>query len=622
RSEKEYEVYTKLVTTLRTSHTYKAVDSAYTDFQSNGSIIRANYPFTETGNAQIFVMNAGLAPSSFTTEADKGFANLDDWWLTTNTPLPKKLIPKEKPASPLAAFIYRKRLPPDSSMTIVQIVGSSLIREAGTKTGLLSGNFRNEVNEYKNYIEGEALGNKEITTGDKDLDFTTRWSKAVLATNRHYLSGQIVPMPAPAEYNFFFTHDALLTDLAAVNFDLARVKADLKYITSLADTNRTIPHAYYWKDTAYRTEFAGRENWNHFWFVLVCARYLRHSGDTAFVAQLYPYIERSVTMALENKGKDDLMWSARPDWWDIGNTFGPRAYMTILAVRGLREFNYISMVLHKDSRELKTREDLADRMNARLVGSLWDDKLNYLINYYGDGKEDRHIYMGSLLASHFNLLDGTKNLKLLTTAKTQLLDDNLGIYTVYPMDMNLLIDYMKFAGNEAGAPYHYINGGIWPHGNAWYALGLINNELNGDAFDFIKRTMTLNGIIHSPNGQPALYEYRISDKSDPASYGKIDKPQFLWAGGWYFYTLYNLFGLRENEWNISFSPFIPKEMDSVQLTVTIRGVPVIVDIKGKGNTLSSILFDGREIPSAIVPLDINHLRKIAFKLGNAQTPYL
>ena len=134
--------------------------------------------------------------------------------------------------------------------------------------------------------------------------------------------------------------------------------------------------------------------------------------------------------------------------------------------------------------------------------------------------------------------------------------------------------------------------------------------------------MTLSGVINSPNGQPALYEYRISDKNDPALYGKIDKPQFLWAGGWYFYTLYNLFGLRENEWNISFSPFIPEEMDSVQLTVTIKGVPVFVDMTGEGSTLSSILFDGKEIPSAIVPDDINNLRKITLKLGNTKTPYL
>jgi len=52
-------------------------------------------------------------------------------------------------------------------------------------------------------------------------------------------------------------------------------------------------------------------------------------------------------------------------------------------------------------------------MNKQLVDRLWDDQLNYLISYYEDGKEDRHIYMGSLLASHFGLLDDARNRKLL-----------------------------------------------------------------------------------------------------------------------------------------------------------------------------------------------------------------
>jgi hypothetical protein len=622
--EKEYEVYTRLENTLRTSHTYKIIDSAYTEYEVEGSIIRTNFPFTETGNAQVFIMNAGLKPSSFISQKldDKSFINLDDWWSNADESLPGKIIPKEKFSEPVAAYIYKKNLESKGSFKIIQIVGSSLISEGKVKTDYLLTNYQKEVDEYEKYILQESLNENEIVTGNKDIDFTSRWSKAVLTTNAHYLNGQIVPMPAQAEYNFYFTHDALLTDLAAVNFDLDRVKTDLKFIISLADSNKTIPHAYYWKDTTYKTEYAGTENWNHFWFTLVCARYLRHSNDSVFLNQLYPYINQSIKTAMKNKGEDDLMWSFRPDWWDIGNNYGPRAYMTILAIRALREFNYISTRLQKDLSEINFYDNLANSMNKKLMDKLWDTDLNYLINYFEDGKEDKHIYMGSLLASHFNLLDEDKNLKLITTAKEKLLDEKLGIYTLFPMDLNLLGDYMGFAGNEAGEPYYYANGGIWPHGNSWYALSLISNGLNNDAYEFIKKTMTLNGIMNSPNGQPALYEYRISDKNNPALYGKIDKPQFLWAGGWYFYTLYNLFGLRENEWNISFDPFIPSEMDSVQLTVTLNGNPTSVDIIGKGNYLTSIQYDGNEIPSTIVPSEINKIGEIKLKLGDIKTPYL
>ena len=142
------------------------------------------------------------------------------------------------------------------------------------------------------------------------------------------------------------------------------------------------------------------------------------------------------------------------------------------------------------------------------------------------------------------------------------------------------------------------------------------------AYSFIKRTMTMNGINNSPNGQPAMYEYRISDKNNPETYGRIDKPQFLWAGGWYLYTIFNLFGLRENEWNISFAPYIPKDFNKINFPLTYNNINVEVEITGKGNELEAIYFDGKQLPSVIIPYDISGLKKIIIKMGKTKTPYL
>ena len=192
-----------------------------------------------------------------------------------------------------------------------------------------------------------------------------------------------------------------------------------------------------------------------------------------------------------------------------------------------------------------------------------------------------------------------KNNELLNTAQKYLLDNNLGVYTLFPMDLHKLGDYMGFAGDEAGQPFYYANGGIWPHGNAWYALSLISNNRNDDAYEFIKKIMTLDGVMNSPNGQPAMYEYRISDKSNPDVYGKIDKPQFLWAGGWYLYSLYNLFGVRENDWNISFSPYLPSDIDKINLSLALNGNLVPVEISGKGKSIASITINNVIIPILI-----------------------
>ena len=82
KEEKEFEVFTRLETILRTSHSYNLKDSAYTEFEGNGLVIRINYPDNETGKAQIFIANAGLQPSSFTSTGiiDNRFSSLNDWW--------------------------------------------------------------------------------------------------------------------------------------------------------------------------------------------------------------------------------------------------------------------------------------------------------------------------------------------------------------------------------------------------------------------------------------------------------------------------------------------------------------------------------------------------------------
>ena len=506
-------------------------------------------------------------------------------------------------------------------MNITQLIGSTKLGEADDVINYVSHNYRKEIADYENYILSNSIDKEVIKTGNNNFDFTTDWALAVMKTNAHYLDGEILPMPAQAEYNFYFTHDALLTDLAAVYFDTERVKNDLEFIIKHANEDNIIPHAYYWKDTDYMTEYAGTENWNHFWFTLLSTRYLRHSKDLEFANRLYPYVLKSIETALKNK-EDNLMCSRQPDWWDIGNNHGPRAYMTILAVRALREFGYLQAELNMDISKIQHFQNIADTLHNNLIDRLWNEELNYLTNYFSDGTEDKHIYMGSMLASHFELLDREKNYKLMETAKQYLLDDKLGVYTLYPMDLHLLTEYMGFVENEAGQPYYYANGGIWPHGNAWYVLGLISNKKFDEAYNFIKNIMTMEGVINSPNGQPAMYEYRISDKSNPEVYGKIDKPQFLWAAGWYIYSLYNLFGVKENIWNISIEPLLPNEIDSVKLTVNIGEDSVPVTIKGKGLYASSILYDGVFVPSYIIPGANENISEIIIELGELKHPII
>ena len=110
------------------------------------------------------------------------------------------------------------------------------------------------------------------------------------------------------------------------------------------------------------------------------------------------------------------------------------------------------------------------------------------------------------------------------------------------------------------------------------------------ARDAVKKYLSLEGIRSSPNGQPSFYEYRMGDPDSP-QYGRIDKPTFLWAAGWYLYTLYHLSGLRENPWNLSFDPHLPSGIEQPGYDLTFAGRLCRVEWKGAGDYFRRIRMD-------------------------------
>lgn len=591
-----FEFNYRLNDALRTCHTYKVVDSCRAEIDTVSGGVYKYFDDPDTKDAVIFTANAGIKPNSISINS------------------PNEI--------PFTAFGYDLELAPGASQEIILIIGSTTESEAHTSVDYLLSSFEQDVHEYEQAIETKIFQTNLTQTGNKDDDHSIAWAKAVMEANQHYLDGELVPMPCPAEYNFYFTHDVLVTDLAAVMFDADRVRRDLAYIISQADTNLVIPHAYYWKDGEYQTEYASSDNWNNFWFVQLAASYLRHSNDRLFLESLYPYISVCIQRTLLTLEADSLMWSNRPDWWDIGSNFGPSAYMTILAIRTLRDYIYVSATLGENLPELAQWAATAEAMETALTSKLWDSEMEYLVSYHNDGSKDEHYYIGSLLAVDFGLLSEEKAQKLVNTASRVLLDEKVGIYNAYPMDFEEWGDYYKFVGNEAGAKWDYFNGGIWPQGNAWYAMALIATDAREEAAQFIQTNMSLNGIWSGPNGQPAYYEVRNANRDDPLKYGHVDKPQFLWASAWYLYSLYDLLGVRENCWNIGLDPFLVSEQETAQFQLFTGGKDVRVRISGEGKTIASIRFDGRQVATSVLPEDLSVSEGIDIQLGHPKQPYI
>ena len=618
------EVYTHLLLSLRTCQTYARKDSAWTEYDSTVDAIAAHFDDPQTKQASVFVENAGIHSDSWSTSAKELVATdsgTSRWMSDSTSRLNQKLIPASSPGQPVAAFVYRNEIAPNDSLVIVQIVGSCPRDEVKKRTSFLTGVWRQEVAEYDAYIIQKAEKESHFITGDQWLDRSAIWARGLIASNAHYIDGQILPMPCPAEYNFFFTHDVLLTDLGAVNFDLQRVKRDLFYIASLSKEN-VIPHAYYWRDDGFKTEYCAPDNWNHLWFILAAASYYRHSLDSATLHALYPLMSKSVELILTQRKADGLMYAKHPDWWDIGNREGPRSYLTILTIRALRDFAYVNAALGKrDGKYLLELETSADNMQEMLNERLWDDTRQFLTNFNGADR-DYHYYAGSLLAPMYGTLNKDRSVQLLNTANKELVDQRIGVRIVAPADFHTdsMISYFKLLGNEAGAPYAYANGGVWPHSTAWYILALQSCGKTDEAVEFLKRTLTLDGIAQSPMGQPAMYEYRFADTSSP-DFGKIDKPSFLWAGGFYLNVLYRLFGVTENEWNLSVSKPRPSNFDSAGFSLAF-GLQKNILIKGKGEALHSWRSGDENVSSLVFPVDAVQSTQCEIEFGAAHDPYL
>ncbi len=581
-----FRVDSDLAMVLRTSHAYTVREPTRTEYKDGGNTFQASFDEADTDSVALFVSNVGALPEP---QSDTGTAR----------------------------FGYARNLAPGDSLVITQLIGTGPQGEVDAIRRKAMGQWEERVTAYEDGIRSYVRDSGRFELPDPGLRQTDQLARALLRADRHYLDGQVVPMPSPAEYNFFFTHDLLLTDLGAVFFDTDRVREDLWYLHSLVAADSVLPHARYWRDSTYVVEPANSDNWNHLWVNVLAASYLKHSGDTATVGALYPALKKSMSLMLANE-RDGLMYAERPDWWDIGHVYGPRAYLTALTIRAIEAYAFVSIRLGQDTDLLGPMLQSSRQMRRALIDELWDEEAGYLLNGLDSTSLDRHYYTGSLLAAAFDLLDGSRRDTLLETARRELLDEQVGMRNAMPADYHLLKDVYHFQEGEVGAPFLYMNGGVWPQGNAWYAMGLIAAGRVDEARMVLERYLSVSGVMDSPQGQPAFYEYRNADPDSP-TYGSVDKPTFLWAGGWYLHVLYQLAGVRETPWNLSFSPNLPHDFGEVAYDLAVEDRQARVSWSGSGSSFRRILLDGVESASAVLTGPVG---RIDLERGPATRPYL
>ncbi|MCK5573299.1 MAG: hypothetical protein KAJ12_11095, partial [Bacteroidetes bacterium] len=121
------ELYTHLLLSLRTSHTFARRDSAVTRAEPDGRSIVASFPYDDTDSASVFVQNVGERPSWWTTDAGRlGVSDTGSsrWFQGTERSLIRPSVQDGEVGPSVAAFVYRRLLDPGDSLVIRQVIGS------------------------------------------------------------------------------------------------------------------------------------------------------------------------------------------------------------------------------------------------------------------------------------------------------------------------------------------------------------------------------------------------------------------------------------------------------------------------------------------------------------------
>ncbi|MCA1801569.1 MAG: hypothetical protein LC662_03815, partial [Rhodothermaceae bacterium] len=180
---REFELYTDLQASLKTSHTYSIKDKARGEYRDEGAAMYLQFDDAETQHVQLFSANAGLMPVAQSTASTLDSLPVPPDWYTgiadrfpdpdaapaTGTTPNEQPMGSEDLHTPAFRNLYRQTLAPGETMTVVQITGSAAQGEAPELVERLVANHRQETDAYEEHILSQ-IRDKPFVTGDPVLD--------------------------------------------------------------------------------------------------------------------------------------------------------------------------------------------------------------------------------------------------------------------------------------------------------------------------------------------------------------------------------------------------------------------------------------------------------------------
>jgi sucrose-6-phosphatase len=224
------------------------------------------------------------------------------------------------------------------------------------------------------------------------------------------------------------------------------------------------------------------------WFVIGGARYAAHTGDVAFLQQIYPNLERAMFWLRahdsNNCGLIEIPESS--DWMDLFPRSYNVLYDEVLWYLACRDFSVVRAVTGRDPQPY---QELTALIRRKILRQFWptaqklsDARESFAETQFTLGDAQyllaqispfdfswRCDVYANLLAALVGLLDDRQQEQLLTFLWGVGVNSPYPVKCLYPAVQSGATDWKDyFITNFLNLPDHYHNGGIWPFiGGLW-----------------------------------------------------------------------------------------------------------------------------------------------------------
>ncbi|RAP74061.1 alpha-L-rhamnosidase C-terminal domain-containing protein [Paenibacillus montanisoli] len=134
-------------------------------------------------------------------------------------------------------------------------------------------------------------------------------------------------------------------------------------------------------------------DYSFYWFISIYD-YYTYTGDTSFLAHLYPKMVSLMAFCLERRNKDGFMEGYPEDWvfvdWAEMDNRGVVSTEQLLLARSLEAMSAFASAMG-DSERARTYRELHDALLPQIEERFWDERQSGLVHSWNEGKLNRHL---------------------------------------------------------------------------------------------------------------------------------------------------------------------------------------------------------------------------------------